>query len=267
MRLKYNEIKTLIIISFNLKLHVMYEEKIFNENDFVKRTLSSGDIFSFDDFVKPEFNVAKVVLTWETASEEPDLDLAAIMLNNNGRVSKKEDLVYFKSSRRWKPELPMDSCEFDPLKGTVSEFEKDKQNFKNKEEWQAQTLPLSLDNSVIGSWDDRGDTDGPSEERLHVRFKEIDTRNYSAVAIIATISMDDIQKGYTFKDVFNPIVKILDANDDRVLAEYKLNENFQNSDGVCVGYLQFNNIKNSWEFEAKKIEYNGGMLKVANSFC
>lgn len=242
-------------------------EGIFNENDFVKKTLSSGEVFSFDDFRKPDFNVAKVVLTWETVDERPDLDLAAIMLNNNGRVSKKDDLVYFNSLRRWKPEMPMDSGEFDPLKGTVSEFEKDKQNFKNKEEWQNQTLPLSLDNSVIGSWDDRGDTDGPSEERLHVRFRDIDTRKYSAIAIIATISMEHIQAGFTFKDVFNPVVKILDADDDRVLAEYKLNESFQNSDGVCVGYLQFNNNQNSWEFEAKEIGYTGGMLKVANSFC
>jgi len=240
---------------------------MFNEDDFVKRDLSKGDIFSFDDFSKSSFDVAKVILSWNTVNNEPDLDLAAILLGPNGKLTRREDLIYFNSTRRWKTSKPLEDEDFKPLEGRVSSYDEDGKDFINYDDWKENTLPLSLDDSVIGSWDDRGDgdDDGPSEERIHVSFKKTNTHDYRKIAIIAAIAMDQIER-FKFRDVFNPVVKVLDAQDDKVLAEYRLNNSYPDCDGLCVGFLQYNDETHSWEFLADEKSYNGGLLKIANSF-
>lgn len=259
--------------------------EMFTENDFVK--IEKGDIFSFDEdiFAKPEEQIIKIEMEWKSnPSEKTDLDISVIMLNENHNINNKQDLVFFNSERRWQPSSPIGSEDFNPLDGKVSLWTDDRPSFKNRIEWLEETLPLSIDNSVIGSWDDKGDDDvtSSSQEQIHVLLNEIDVRRYRSIAIIASVALDQTKdeqgrtrflEGKKFGDVYNPIVRIYNATDNKVLAEYRLNNEHPDCDGICFGYIEYASEK--WQFIADEKGYKGvrdgkyyrgGILQIANSF-
>ena len=239
----------------------------FVASDFEKVTLSQGESFTFPEEAFVKDAVVKIELTWKSRllPKPVDLDLAAIMLDKNGYVNCIEDLVYFNSMHRWKTDEPIGSPEFNAVNGRVSNREDENCSLA---EWFEDTLPLSLDGAVIGSWDDRGDEEADndgfveSEERMHVIFRKFNPR-YSKIAIITSVAMEDLHL-FKFKDVFAPVVRVLDAVNDRVLAEYALNAQFGEFNGVCLGYLEFDGM--SCKFVAGDKGYNGGMMAIANSF-
>ncbi|MBR5892662.1 MAG: TerD family protein [Bacteroidaceae bacterium] len=256
----------------------MDEKVIFDEEDFVK--IGDGDTIIFDeDFLgKAEEQIIKVVLEWNGGA---DLDISAIMLNASGKVTNKADLVFYGSERRWKAE----DKEQNPFDGEVSLWENCSAQYKNKIEWQDDTLPISLDDSVIGSWDDRGGVPvAINSEILHIQLDKIDIRKYRKIAIIATINLPTTRdvngrirmlEGEKFKDIINPVVKIYNATEKRQLLQYNMDNKSPNADAVCCGYMQYNEEKASWEFLAAEVGYcgrkdgdyyKGGILLVANSF-
>ncbi|MBQ8607099.1 MAG: TerD family protein [Bacteroidaceae bacterium] len=266
--------------------------EIFKSEDFEKIELVHDDIFVLTDFEKQGFNIVKIRLNWDVASNsDVDLDIAAVLLNRNGNVERYEDLVFFdagmprrkgfedpetrripkyedidsKKHRRWKTKKPIGASDFDPLDGEISLLSEEIKHNISKENWKKQTLPISLDNSVIGSWDDLGEDEGGHEEQMYIRFREI-SGNYSSIAIVAAVSNKDIRKEKKFGDIYNPVITIIDANDNVELAEFKLNNDHPECDSICVGFVQFNPNKASWEFKASEKAYTGGMVAVANSF-
>lgn len=226
----------------------------FEAGDF-KKSLKLADELVFN---KQKFSKIKVELSWEG----DDLDLCAFMVDEKGRVKNKLDLVYFRSERRWLTEKSFDDSDFDPLKGKVSVWENDAEKmFKNDDKWKERTLPLSLDDSVIGSWDDEGD--GPCAERMHVLLKEVDTRKYKSIVFAAVVAEADIEDGITFSEVKNPYVSIIDAETDEILADYKLNQSFPGKCSVCFGKLTIG-ADNIWRFVAMADAYDGGMFYLAS---
>ena len=125
-------------------------KKLFSADDFDKQ-ISVGEQLVFD---KQDLNTIKVDLIWAGT----DLDVCAFMLGDDNLMNEREDLIYFKSQHRWMPELPLNDPNFNPLKGRVSGTWKD-EGFKNPLKWMEATLPLSGDQSVIGSWDDMAEDD------------------------------------------------------------------------------------------------------------
>lgn len=268
------------------------ENVIFNSEDFEKIELVHGDIFDLTDFEKPDFNIVKIRLNWDVASNsDVDLDIAAVLLNRNGNVERYEDLVFFdagmprrkgfedpetkripkyenidsRKHRRWKTKKPIGAPDFNPLDGEISFLLEEIRHNISKDNWKKQTLPISLDNSVIGSWDDLGDNEGEHEEQMYIRFREI-SENYSSIAIVAAVSNKDIRRGKKFGDIYNPVITIIDANDNLEIADFKLNNDHPECDSICVGFVQFNPNNASWEFKANEKGYTGGMVAVANSF-
>lgn len=225
----------------------------FEAGDF-KKSLKLADELVFD---KQKFSKIKVELSWEG----DDLDLCAFLVDANNKVHNKLDLVYFGSMRRWLTEKPFDDDNFDPLKGRPSVWENDaEKNFKNDDKWKERTLPLSLDDSVIGSWDDGGN--GECGERMHVLLKEVDTRVYKSIIFAAVVSQSDLEDGLTFSDIKNPYVSIYNAETNEILAEYKLNKSFPGKGSVCFGKLTIDK-NNLWKFVAMADAYDGGMFYLA----
>ena len=235
-------------------------KKLFSDDDFVK-SLSIGDELVFD---KPELTKIRIDLTWAGT----DLDICAFMLGNDGMIHEKADLVYFMSQLRWKTEKDFNDDDFNPLKGSFSQWPAASKDFKNPRKWMEATLPISSDGAVIGSWDDKSDSgdDEDCGETMHVNLDEVDTRKYSTIVFAAVVAKDRIAAGETFADAHDPVVTIYNAETDKEVAEYKLASSFPGKDAVCFGRMDFDTNTMLWNFIPMDESYNGGMQYLATEF-
>lgn len=236
--------------------------KLFSADDFDKQ-ISVGEQLVFD---KQDLNTVKIDLIWTCLNEKTDvrdLDVCAFMLGDENMMKVREDLVYFRSQRRWKTQLPFDNPNFNPLEGRVSGTWKE-EGFMNPIKWMEETLPLSGDKAVIGSWDDKADG-GTTEcgETLHVILNEVDVSQHSSIVLAAVVAKDEVKAGKSFADAKDPIVRIYDAEKDELIAEYKLAEEFPSKDAVCFGRLVYDENEMLWSFEPMAKAYNGGMQFLA----
>lgn len=230
-------------------------KKLFTDDDFDK-VLHFGDELVFD---KPELEQLRIELVWKGT----DLDLCAFLLGSDGQIHKKEDLVYFNSKLRWKPEKDFNDPNFNPLKGSFSKWPDAHGDFKNQSKWMEATLPISEDGSVIGSWDDMtDDPDADCGERMHVLLNEVDSK-YTSIVFAAAVAQDRIRDGETFADAHNPVVTIFNAENDDVLAEYELASEFPGKDTVCFGRMDYDSKTNLWSFVPMEDGYEGGMQYIA----
>lgn len=229
-------------------------KKLFSDDDFDK-SLSIGDELVFD---KPELTKLRVDLTWSGT----DLDICAFLLGEDGMIHDKADLVYFRSLLRWKTEKAFTDDDFSPLDGGFSTWPN--KDFKNPNRWLEGTLPVSSDGAVIGSWDDKTD-DGAEEcgETMHVLLDEVDTNKHKSIVFAAVVAKDRIEAGETFADAHDPVVTIYNAENEEVVAEYKLASKFPGKDAVCFGRMDFDEETFFWNFTPMGDGYNGGMQYLA----
>lgn len=231
------------------------KRKLFSADDFDK-VISVGEQLVFD---KQDLKVIKVDLIWAGT----DLDVCAFLLGDDNLMNEREDLVYFKSQHRWMPVPPISDPNFDPLKGRVSGTWKE-EGFKNPIKWMDVTLPLSGDNAVIGSWDDMtDDEDAECGETMHVLLDEVDVSVHSSIVFAAVVAKDRIEAGEHFEDAHDPIVRIYDAENDELIAEYKLADKFPGKDAVCFGRMVYNEDEMLWSFEPMADSYEGGLQHLA----
>lgn len=271
---------------------------VFTNEDFIK----SGDVvnISSDIFTKEE-RIIKVRLSWRGRY---DLDLSAIMLDENGRlhtdeiedengisiVPRIDDVVCFRSTIRWKA-----NSEENILEGKIyqnlKEAIKDKV-CKTKREYSDEFYPVSICGGVIGPRDEQGDENDDTtvvhEEELYLRIDKIDLCEYSSVAIIATISLLDVKDGAKFADIASPKVEFFepdnnDMEDKEIVPPYLLDRNNPDANiiprrectGICLGFFKWDE-NGELSFEAtergyrQKFDENGGAIvpiaTVANSF-
>ncbi len=235
-------------------------KKLFSEDDFDKR-LSIGDELVFD---KQELTKLRVDLTWSRSlrtHELTDLDVCAFLLDKNGLMCEREDLVYFDSRLRWKPAKPFDDPEFNPIVGEFSKWPAP--GFRNPFKWKEKTLPISADGGVIGSWDDIGVDGDEGGEQMHVLLEEIDVLKHQSIVLAAVVAKDKIEEGETFADAHDPVVTIYNAETDEIIAEYKLASDFPGKDAVCFAKLEYNEDTFLWTFIPLAEGYNGGMQYLA----
>ncbi len=231
------------------------KKKLFSADDFDK-AISVGDQLVFD---KQDLKVVKVDLVWAGT----DLDVCAFLLGEDNLMNERDDLVYFKSQRRWMPEFPITDPNFNPLRGRVSDTWKE-EGFKNPIQWMEATLPFSGDDAVIGSWDDKtDDEDSDCGETLHVLLDEVDVSVHSTIVFAAVVAKDRIEKGEHFEDAHDPIVRIYDAEKDELIAEYKLADKFPGKDAVCFGRMVYDANDMLWSFEPMDESYTGGLQYLA----
>ncbi len=233
------------------------KKKKFSDGFFNKKA-ELNEVVIFD---KPDLSKIRVELTWEGT----DLDLGALILGEDGTMADPEDVIFYNTERRRKTTVPfLNNPSFKPsdvFEGETLTYDDVKKAYKNKRLFFKETLPLSADEAVIGSWDD---VTGESGEIIHVLLDEVDTRKYKSIVIIAAVAPAKIKRGETFKDAKEPVLTIYDAEDEEVLAEYRLSESHPNDDCVCVGKLTLGEDGLNWEFEPLSDGYTGGIEYVAS---
>lgn len=233
----------------------------FEAEDFEK--VLGQNILSDGDVQKDELKTLRVDLEWKGT----DLDVCAFMLDSDGELATKDDIVYFKSKIRWKTAKPFDANDFDPLDGKKSVWAEEQEAYGGRVKvWMNETLPASPDGSVIGSWDDMTeDPDAPCGETMHIMIEEINTIKYKRIALAAVVAEDLIKEGITFKEVRDASVTITDVENEDELVSYPLSEKFPDKDAVCFGELVYDEDNYQWNFKPMASGYKGGILYLANN--
>lgn len=231
-------------------------EKIFDDDAFVKH-IGIGDELKF---AKNKFSKLRIDLTWAGT----DLDLCAFLLDEDMLINERGDLVYYNSQIRWKTKREFCDPDFDPLDGEMSRWPNS--DYSNKRRWMDETLPLSGDGSVIGSWDDMAEDEDDlslKQETLHILLRDVDTKRYDYIVLAAAVAPDRIAAGETFADANNPKATIYDAEKKEIIAEYQLDIVAPGKDAVCFGKMRFDQDNAIWSFLPMADGYKGGMEYLA----
>ena len=136
--------------------------------------------------------------------------------------------------------------------------------FKNPIKWRDATLPISGDDAVVGSWDDMSDSE-ECGETMHVLLDEVDVTKHKSIVIAAVVGIDKIKEGETFAAAKKPVVTITNVENDKELANYKLDAKFPDKDAVCIGKLIYDEDELKWSFVAMADGYKGGIMYLAQN--
>lgn len=206
-----------------------------------KFDLSKGEKFQLGK--GDELTAIQVDLNWKSGA---DLDASAFLLTDDGVIGDDADFVYYKSNTR--------SEEYDRMK------------FGSKNNWRANTVPVSSDGSVVGSADDLGeeDEDGGDEsgETMHVNLSKV---RPEITEIVFCVTIYDKEGKVTFKNVRDPRIIITNEETGEELCSYNLKEKFSSETAVVAGALVLN-ADDDWEFEAVGKGYDGGLQTLVDMY-
>lgn len=234
-------------------------KKWFVSSDDFDKNLCLGDVFVFDN---PETKRLRVVLSMSYCGS---FDFVAFLLGADGLIQEREDLVYFNSRLRWLPAKPFYAEDFNPLEGRPSTYEEERAKYRNLRGWRDETLPLSSDYAVIGPWDDMNDDDWDDDiackETMHVLLDKVDTSRYKSVVFAVAVPMEEISRGFSFKDARKVAVSIYDVDTKELIAQYQLDPQFLDKDAICLGNFVYGD-DGVWTFVPMADGYNGGLQKL-----
>lgn len=203
--------------------------------------LNKGERFKLDK--SAGLNNLSVILGWKSGA---DLDASAFLLGEDGVILEDGDFVFYNSDHR--------SETFD------------RQKFGNKRKWREETVPVSMDGSVVGSADDLGDDDEGEDasEEMHVDLSKVSSK-ITEIVFCVTIYHGD-ETGTTFGNVRNPYISIINDEDGEELCRYALNERFKTETAVVAGSLLCNE-EGEWSFVAQGKGYEGGMQTLIDIYA
>lgn len=192
----------------------------------------------------------RVELNWKSGA---DLDVCAFLVGEDGLIGDDADFVFYNSRRRANPET-----------WEVVEFTKSIHG--NKKKWQAETVPVSADGSVLGSADDLGDDEDGDEagETMYVDLSKVGAK-IAEIIFCVTIYHGD-KEGVTFGSVREPSITIYNDETDDELVSYKLKERFSTETAVEAAKLVVNE-DGDWEFEAIGEGHDGGMQTLIDIYA
>ena len=192
----------------------------------------------------------RVELNWKSGA---DLDVCAFLVGEDGLIGDDADFVFYGSRHRANPE-----------NWEVVEF--NRSSHGNKKRWQAETVPVSADGSVLGSADDLGDDDEGEDagETMYVDLSKVGA-NIAEIIFCVTIYHGD-KNGISFGSVREPSITIYNDETDEELVSYKLKEKFSTETAVEAGKLVVNE-DGDWEFEAIGEGHDGGMQTLIDIYA
>lgn len=202
--------------------------------------LSKGEKFSLGK--GEELNAIQVDLSWKSGA---DLDASAFLLSDDGVITDDADFVFYKSDNR--------SEAYDRAK------------FGSKKNWRDNTVPVSLDGSVIGSADDLGDEDDGNEEAGETMHVDLAKTRPEVTEIVFCVTIYDEDGKVSFKDVRDAKIVITDEESGEELCSYNLKERFSSETAVVAGSLVLNE-DGEWAFEAIGNGYDGGLQTLVDMY-
>lgn len=202
--------------------------------------LSKGEKFSLGK--GEELNAIQVDLSWKSGA---DLDASAFLLSDDGVITDDADFVFYKSDNR--------SEAYDRAK------------FGSKKNWRDNTVPVSLDGSVVGSADDLGDEDDGNEEAGETMHVDLSKTRPEVTEIVFCVTIYDEGGKVSFKDVRDAKIVITDEESGEELCSYNLKENFSSETAVVAGSLVLNE-DGEWSFEAIGNGYDGGLQTLVDMY-
>lgn len=224
--------------------------------------LNKGERFTL---AKSEgLDLIRVDLTWDS---EADLDAEAFLLGEAGVIIEDADFVYYNSALR--TDLIHDGESDAAYLARIDEVPYDLRKFGAKKNWKAQTAPLSFDKSVVGSFDDPGQSDEADDEEcgetMRVNLARVRPEIHEIVFTVTIHHADPADKT-TFRNVKDAKITITNAQNGEELCSYALNEKFSSETAVAAGALKLND-EGEWEFEAIGQGYNGGLETLVDLYA
>ena len=192
-----------------------------------------------------------------------DLDASAFMIGENKKIPTEDYLVFYNSEMRVLPENTLKLEPFNPIKYSPYKNKKG-ENKTGKDNWQEKTRPVSVDFSVIGSFDDTSgnESDGGDDETININLAKVDEK-VSEIVLTATI-YDYEQRKQNFGQVKNSYIRLFNELTGEDIAKYELDEDFSVETAVEFGRLYKRN--GEWKFEAMGIGYKGGLQYFVNKY-
>ena len=249
------------------------------------KDLQKNERFSLIKDGDEGYNKIQVDLSWDTTGIKSryglkgrDLDACAFLVGEGGVITDDADFVYYKSESRWIPSDPRwkDPKQRAKVDVTEGEFEPfDRNKYRNKKIWRQDTLPVSKDGSVIGSWDDLGEEDDENEvdggeagETMHAILGKVN-ENIAEIIICVSIypnpDYGPVEK-QTFDKVHDAKIEITDEETGNILCQYNLSEKFSGLTAVEVGRLAIND-EGDWDFVALGEGHDGGMQTLIDIYA
>lgn len=210
------------------------------------KDLNRGDKFNLGK--GEELEAIQVDLNWKSGA---DLDAVAFLLDDEGVISDDADFVYYKSQHRCTPWPDAQPSEYNRSNGA-------------RKVWRDETVPCSLDYSVVGAADDLGDDEDGDEagETMHVNLSKV---RPGVTEIVFCVSIYDVEGKTSFKDVRDPQIVITDEHTGEELCHYNLKEHFSSETAVVAGALVLNE-EGDWEFTAIGKGYDGGLQTLVDMY-
>lgn len=223
--------------------------------------LQKGERFTLDKGA--DLERLRVDLQWANGI---DLDAEAFLLGNDECIIDDADFVFYNSETRT-PLMKEGQTEADFIANAkIAPF--DRATFGSKKNWKHATAPISIDESVIGSYDDLGNDDDDAEmagETMRVNLAKV-RPEVNEIVFAVTVAPAEIEAGKSFKNVNKASVVITNLDNGEELCSYALNEKFSAETAVVVASLKLND-DGEWEFEAIGKGYDGGLQTLVDLYC
>ncbi len=221
--------------------------------NFAKESLKKGEQFNFSK--EAGLNNIRVDLTWKGGA---DLDVCAFLVNDDGILAHNEDFVYYNSDYRWAPK-----SNENPTEGHVEPF--NMSVHRTKKNWRANTVPVSVDNSVIGSPDELGEDEGEDcSETMHLVLDRVG--NDIRAIVFGCAIYPHPENPQTFSSVVDPAIVISDEATGNVLCRFDIKEKFGAETALEAGRIMLND-EGEWVFEPIGKGYTGGMPTLADIYA
>lgn len=245
------------------------------------KDLQKNDRFPLTKDGDEGYNKIRVDLSWDTTGirskhglEGLDLDACAFLVGEDGVITDDADFVYYKSESRWMPEDsrwkdPEQRDDVDVTEGDFAPF--DRGVFKTRKRWREETLPISKDASVFGSWDDLGEDvkdGGEAGETMHVVLDKVRDDIAEIIFCVSIYPNPDYGpvETQTFDKVHDAKIEITDVDTGNILCSYQLDEEFAGKTAVEVGRLAIND-EGEWDFVALGEGHEGGMQTLIDIYA
>lgn len=200
----------------------------------------------------------EVAFNWVGGCGSDDLDLFALVLNENGKISQYSDFVFYNSEYRVESLSELAKCWNDI----------DVENYSRKFNFLRNTYPSNKEGSVVI---DKGFAENielkysKNCESMFVDLSRLDNENISSVIFVVCNYCSE----FAFKDVDRISVNLYSGRTENIMKSYT-EDNFSTDDEsniLYIGALTYSKEKRMWMFNQSFRLQHGSVEQLIEKFC